>query len=230
MGTIARTRSLDCRRNSHAPTRLNEGANVLDPCALVDVNREEPAGLIRKERVNAHHVSAREVANHRGVVERDERLIWAVAALDLGQFAHALDELVSARRGVSALPSPPTLESSREDVLTSAKQRAKQPHFLRRCPGNRRLKGKWQRYVDFRFGVERSQFCSKGGEAMPRLGLLGFKRGEQSLLVRNGVVQCIAAHPLSGRLGSVFSSLLSVVLHELTAGSAPDTGHAPQEI
>src|SRR5437588_11464351 len=116
MGTIARTRSLDCRRNSHAPTRLNEGANVLDPCALVEVNREEPAGLIRKQRVNANHVSAREVAAHRGGVERDERLIWAVAALDLGQFAHALYELAAARRLLAGLPSLPISASVRAAV------------------------------------------------------------------------------------------------------------------
>jgi hypothetical protein len=176
MGAIARARSLDCRWNSHTPTCLNEGANVLDPCALVEVHREEPAGLIRKERVNAHHVSAREVADHRGVVERDERLIWAIAALHLGQFAHTPDELVSARRSVSALPSLPTLESSREDVLTPSKQRAEKSHFIGRCPGNRRLKGKGQRYTDLRLGVERNQFGSKGAEAMPRLGQLAFKR------------------------------------------------------
>jgi hypothetical protein len=98
MGAITRARSLDRRTTPHPTTRLDEGTYVLDPCALVEVHSEEPAGLIREERVDAHHVSAREVAYHRGIVELDERLIRAVA-------------------GVSALPSPP-------NVLTPAKQRA----------------------------------------------------------------------------------------------------------
>jgi hypothetical protein len=173
MGAITGARSLDCRRNSYTPTRLNESANILDPSALVEVHREEPAGLIREERVDAHHVSARKVTDDRGGVERDECLIRAVAALDLGQFAHALDEFVSAGWGVSALPSLSTLESSRKDFLTPAKQRPKQPHLVGWCTGNRSFEGKGHTHVDFRFGVERSQLCSKGSEATHRLSLIG---------------------------------------------------------
>jgi hypothetical protein len=213
MGTVALARSLDCRRNSHAPTSLNEGANVLEPRALVEVHREEPTRLIREERVDAHHVLAREVADHCCVVAWEERLIRAVAALDLGQFAHTPDELVSARRGVSAFPCPLTHESSREDVLTPAKPRTEQSHLVGGCVGNQRLKSKRQTYLDFRCPVERSQLCSKGGEAMPRLRLLGFERGETSLRLHDGIAQCIAGRPLS-----------SVVLHERM--SSPAEGSA----
>jgi hypothetical protein len=52
--------------------------------------------------------------------------------------------------------------------------------------------------VDLWLGIEGSQFCSKGGEAMPRLVLLGFKCGEQSLLLRDGIAYRTAVHPLSG--------------------------------
>ena len=52
--------------------------------------------------------------------------------------------------------------------------------------------------MDFRPGVERSQFCPKGGEAMARLILLSFKCGEQSLLLRDGIAYRTAVHPLSG--------------------------------
>jgi hypothetical protein len=41
--------------------------------------------------------------------------------------------------------------------------------------------------MDLWLGIERSQFCLKGGEAMPRLGLLGFKCGEKNLLLRDGI-------------------------------------------
>ena len=75
MGAIARARSLDCCVNTHLPTRLDEGTYVLDPRALVEVDRQEPAGFIREERVDAHDMSAREVADYGGIVERDKCLI-----------------------------------------------------------------------------------------------------------------------------------------------------------
>jgi hypothetical protein len=84
MCSIARTRSLDCRREPDVLTRLDESTYVVDARALVEVYRQKPAGLILKKRIDAHHVSAREVADYCGIVERDEGLIRAVAALDLG--------------------------------------------------------------------------------------------------------------------------------------------------
>jgi hypothetical protein len=173
MGAITRAGSLDCRWNSYTPTCLNEGANIRDPCALIKVHREEPAGLIREERVDAHHVAAREVTDDRVGVERDECLIRAVSALDLGQFAHAADEFVSAGRSVSAFPSLSTLESSREDFLAPAKQGAKQSYLVGWCPGNRRVEDKGLIDVDFWFSVELSQLRSKCSEAMHRLSLIG---------------------------------------------------------
>ena len=102
-------------------TRLDESTYVVDPRALVEVHRQKPAGLIRKKRIDAHHVPAREVTYYHGIVERNEGLIRAVAALDLGQFAHAADEFVSTRRRVSALAGLRADKSSREYVLPTAK-------------------------------------------------------------------------------------------------------------
>ena len=130
-------------------------------------------------------------------------------------------------RHAGAYPLFPCLlthESSREDVLTPAKQRAEQSHLVGGCLGNRRLESKRQTYVDFRFAVERSQLCSKGGETMPRLRLLGFECGETSLLLRYGIAQSIARRLLSGRLGSGYAPLLGVVLHERV--SSPPEGPA----
>jgi hypothetical protein len=93
---------------------------------------------------------------------------------------------------------PRAHESSREDVLTPAKQGAEQPYLVGRCPGNRRLDGTGRTNVDLWLGIERSQFCSKGGEAVARLALLGFKCGEQSLLLRDGIAYRTAVHPVSG--------------------------------
>ena len=83
--------------------RLDERAHVVDPRALVEVDREEPAGLVVEQRVDAHHVPALQVGEHGVVVERAERLVRAVAALHLRQLADAGDELVRARRRVAGL-------------------------------------------------------------------------------------------------------------------------------
>jgi hypothetical protein len=41
--------------------------------------------------------------------------------------------------------------------------------------------------MDLRFGAGRRQVGSERSESMPRLGLLNFKCGEKSLLLRNGI-------------------------------------------
>ena len=111
MGAIAGARSLDCGRNSHLSARLDEGPHVLDPCSLVEIDGEKPAGLIRKERVDSHYMSARQMADYGRVAEGDERLIRALATLDPRQFTDAPYELVLARRGVSALSGFCTFET-----------------------------------------------------------------------------------------------------------------------
>ena len=121
MGAVAGTRSLDGRRQADTPARFHERDHILGPATSVKVHCEEPAGLILEERVYAHDMSTCEVAEYRGVVERNERLIQALAALYFGQFAYAPDELVSTRRSISALPGLLTHESGWEDVHTSAK-------------------------------------------------------------------------------------------------------------
>jgi hypothetical protein len=148
-------------------------------------------------------MSTREVADYSGIVERDKCLIQAVAAFDLGQFAHAPNKLVSTRRGISALPGPRADKSSRENILTPAKQRAEQLHFVGWRLRYKCLKSKGRTYVDFRSGVERSQVGPERGESMPRLSQVSFKFGERQFLLRDGLLQRLSACPLGGCLASV---------------------------
>jgi hypothetical protein len=82
--------------------------------------------------------------------------------------------------------------------------------------GYRRLNSKGRTYVDLRVGVERSQIDPERGESMPRLSPLSFKFGERKLFLRDGLEQRLSARPLDGRLASVWSSLLSLILHGLS--------------
>src|SRR6202022_4515577 len=109
---------------------LHKGAHVLGPCALVEVHGEEPASLVIEELVDTHHVPAGQMSDHRCIVEGDEGLVRAFAALHLRELTDAFDELVPARRRVARLPGFLAHEPRRKDVLAPAEQRPKQPHLL----------------------------------------------------------------------------------------------------
>jgi hypothetical protein len=68
-----------------------------------------------------------------------------------------------------------------------------------RRPRERRFEGQRQSYPDHGLGLERSQFGSECCKSVSQFGLVGFKCGQQSLLVREGVAQRVAARSLGGR-------------------------------
>lgn len=104
--------------------------------ALVEVDRQEPAGLILKERVDAHHVAAGEVASHRGIVEWVERLIRALAALHLRELADPFHELVPTRRCVAWPRGLLRYEPRRKHIFAASEKRTKERHLLvRRARG-----------------------------------------------------------------------------------------------
>ena len=103
----------------------HEGARVLHPGALVEVDCQEPAGLVLEHGVDAHDVLAFEVCEHGGVVERAKRLLRAVAAFHLGQLAYTGDELVRAGRGVAWFPSLLADEARRVEVWAATEELTK---------------------------------------------------------------------------------------------------------
>jgi hypothetical protein len=117
------------------PAGLDEGTDIVDPRALVEIHREKPARLIGEERIDAHDVSARQMPDYGRVVERNECLVQAIAAFDLRQFTYAPNELVAARGGVPTLPCSRAHKSGREDVLAPAKQGAEEPNLFGRRAG-----------------------------------------------------------------------------------------------
>lgn len=122
VGAVARSRSLHRGGKTDAPARLDERAYVVRPCALVEVHGEEPAGFVFEERVHTHHVTAREMPDDRGIVERDECLVEALAALHLWKLADTLDELVLARGRVARLAGLLAHEPGGEDLLAPPEQ------------------------------------------------------------------------------------------------------------
>lgn len=84
VGAVPRTRSLHGGRKTNPPASRHEREHIVAPGALVEVDGEEPAGLVLQKRVHPHHLPALQVGKHRCIVHRNERLVRALAALHLG--------------------------------------------------------------------------------------------------------------------------------------------------
>src|SRR5207249_3789441 len=94
-----------------------------------EVGRQEPACIVREERIDPHHVAAPEVIEDHLVTQGDERLIWALATLDARLLADAAQPLVGAGRGVSLSIRARVDPQLREDVVTAAEEVANSPTF-----------------------------------------------------------------------------------------------------
>jgi hypothetical protein len=83
VSAISGARSLNGGWNPDLPAGLDEGTDVIDPRAFVEIHSEEPARLIGEERIDAHDVSTRQMADYGRVVKWNECLVRAIAAFDL---------------------------------------------------------------------------------------------------------------------------------------------------
>ena len=105
---------------------------ILLPMRLVEIGRQEEAGLVLKHRVDAHDeitagiiLAGKMPANHI-VGDGKEAAMRAFGALDLGLLAQAPRPLVGTRRLIAGLAGLATLEATRIDIVASTKERAKQ--------------------------------------------------------------------------------------------------------
>ena len=106
-------------------TDVAERRDVAPPLGLVEVEREEAAGLVGQQWVDADRVPAREmVADHR-VGDGEQLPVGAVGALDLGLAAQGAIPLVSARRRVAG-PARLALPAHGEHVIAAAEEGAKE--------------------------------------------------------------------------------------------------------
>jgi len=101
MSTVPRPRALDGAGHPDHPARLGERQHVVLPRALVDVGRDESAGLVREKRVDADHVAPLEVLPDDLVGHRQERQAGALPALDTRLLADAAHPFVGAGRSIS---------------------------------------------------------------------------------------------------------------------------------
>jgi hypothetical protein len=71
-------------RPAYPVTRPGERLHVVAPRAAVEIDREQPARVIGKERIDPDDLVALKVRQQLTVAERNERLVGAFAAAHLG--------------------------------------------------------------------------------------------------------------------------------------------------
>src|SRR3989442_6240850 len=107
-------------------TGFNEGRHVIGPGRLVEVCRQEPTPLIGEQWVNANDVTPLEMVEDHLVLDREERLVWTLAALHPRLLADAVDPLVPTGGRVPLSPRPGVAPKPRVDILAASKARAEE--------------------------------------------------------------------------------------------------------
>ncbi len=144
---LARAGALEGGRDVPETTCFKVGERVARPVLAVEVGREEAAGLVRQQGIDAGHevpgsaaprphaVLAAQVGLDDTVRDRDEGLARALAAPHPRLAADAGDPLVGAGRGVAGAPGPGVLPAHREHVRPAREQVPEQGHLRRRRRG-----------------------------------------------------------------------------------------------
>src|SRR6185437_8887345 len=125
MPAIAGSRPLKGRGHALGLTSLQHGQGVSRPALLVKIGGRKPAGLVRKQRINTRHeiatraacaLAAAQMLLDDVVGDRDEGLMRAFPAFDLGLAAYPLNPLVGARGRIAGLGGLPVFPLDREYV------------------------------------------------------------------------------------------------------------------
>ena len=121
VGPVAGAGPLDGAGETSDATGFNEGRHVIGPGRLVEVCRQEPTPLIGEQWVNANDVTPLEVVEDHLVFDREECLVWTLAALHPGLLADAADPLVPTGRRVPLAPRPCVAPEPGVDILPASK-------------------------------------------------------------------------------------------------------------
>jgi len=89
MRALAGTRALHQHRHAGFDGALAQRGGVLTPARAVEIDRYQPAGLVRQKRVDPDRLTALQVPSHLGLGERHEPALRTHRALDTRLLAHA---------------------------------------------------------------------------------------------------------------------------------------------
>src|ERR1035437_968963 len=117
---------LQRRGDGHLVANLQYGGNVVPPPSLVKIRREEPAGLVDQQWVDAHDVPTSQVITDNGVADEDV-LVYAIVCHAYPPGAAPWIVAVGRREPALAIPTLPT---HREHILSSTEERSVEPDLV----------------------------------------------------------------------------------------------------
>jgi hypothetical protein len=132
---MPRSRALDRGRDAGAPAGLRERQHVVGPGSLVEVGSDEPACLIREQRVSGDDVPPLEVIEDDLIRHRAERLVRTLPALDTGLLADAPYPFIRACRRVPLSAGRRVGPELRVQVVAAPEELAEQGHLFGGSPG-----------------------------------------------------------------------------------------------
>jgi hypothetical protein len=125
------------------------------------------------------------------VVHHVKGLVRALAALDLGQLAHARHELVPARRGITMSVGLLAEKTCGIDIRAAAEERSKEAHLIGRCRWDRRGWNPRERHPAWRGGIG-LKVVSESGETLSCLSALLAKPSEVRLFFGDSREQVVS--------------------------------------
>jgi hypothetical protein len=127
---MPRSRALDRGRDAGAPAGLRERQHVVGPGSLVEVGRDEPACVIREQRIGADDVPLLEVIEDHLIRHREERLVRTLPTLDTGLLPDAPYLFVRACRRVPLSAGRGVGPELRVQVIAAPEELAEQGHLF----------------------------------------------------------------------------------------------------
>ena len=108
-----------------SPGRCPATPGVVRPALLVEIGGKKPAGLVRQQRINAGdkiagaRIAAAQMLFDDVVRRRDEGLMRAFPAFDLGLAANPLDPFIGAGGRIAGAPGLSVFPANRKDIGTA---------------------------------------------------------------------------------------------------------------
>ena len=127
---LAGAGNLQRRGHTQFGAGQDEGLGILAPIGLVEIDRQEMAGVALQQRIDADCVlTGQMVVDHR-IGQWQQHALGAIATLDARLLTDARAPLVGAGRGVARLAAGLAFPADRIHIGAAAKQLAEQRHLL----------------------------------------------------------------------------------------------------
>jgi hypothetical protein len=204
---IAGSRPFKGSGHPFGAARFQHGQRIGSPILLVEIGGKKPTGLVRKQRINARDeviargaqaVAAAQVLFDYVVGDRDEGLMRALPAFDLGLTAYSPDPLVGARGRIAGLGGLPVFPSDREYVRATCEQAPKQRHLVG-AGGRRRdsrcISDGYRLMIDLR---QRRSLAQKIGERCLEFHPFGSELGNSGADTLDFFINFATVHKVTG--------------------------------